>query len=249
MPLLAAAAVTAGAALQSATGFGFALIAAPIVFAVVGPPEAVGLLILLGFVVNLLTLFGERRRPQPLRRETAVLIAWSMPGALAGVAVLRALDPVALQVAVSAGVIATLAVRRAAARQPVPAAEAPRRRPRWAAPAAGFASGGLTTATNTAGPPLLVYLLGRGVDPRQVRDTLTVCFVAQGVLGAAALWLTGTDAVPDAALVALLLPLVAAGQLLGRRAFAHLIRSGRYEPVVTGVLLASVAGGLASVIL
>jgi uncharacterized protein len=239
MPLLAAAAVTAGAALQSATGFGFALIAAPIVFAVVGPPEAVGLLILLGFVVNVLTLFGERRRPRPLRGETAVLIAWSLPGALAGVAVLRALDPVALQIAVSAGVIATLAARRFAAGHHVP---------RWAAPAAGFASGGLTTSTSTAGPPLLVYLLGRGVDPVQVRDTLTVCFVAQGVMGGAALWVTGTDAAPDASLVALLLPLVVAGQLLGRRAFAGLTRSGRYEPVVTGVLLISVAAGLASVL-
>jgi uncharacterized membrane protein YfcA len=239
MPLLAAAAITAGAALQSATGFGFALIAAPIVFAVVGPPEAVGLLILLGFEVNLLTLFTERRRPRPLRGETAVLIAWSLPGALAGVAVLRALDPVAMQVAVSVGVIATLAARRLAAGHHVP---------RWAAPAAGFASGGLTTSTSTAGPPLLVYLLGRGVQPVQVRDTLTVCFVAQGLIGAAALLVTGTDAVPEAALVALLVPVAAAGHLLGRPVFARLMRGGRYEPVVTGVLLVSVAAGLAGAI-
>lgn len=56
MPLVAAAAVAAGAALQSATGFGFSIVAAPIVFAVVDPQEAVGLLILLGSLVNVLTL-------------------------------------------------------------------------------------------------------------------------------------------------------------------------------------------------
>jgi uncharacterized protein len=239
MPLLAAAAVTAGAALQAATGFGFSLIAAPLVFAAVGPPDAVGLLIVLGMEVNLLTLLTERRRPRPLVRESAVLLAWSVPGALAGVAVLRALDPVALQVAVSAGVVATLAARRLATG---------RRTPRWAAPAAGFAAGGLTTSTTTAGPPLLVYLLGRGVEPARVRDTLTVCFAALCVVGALALWVTGTDAVPDAALVVALVPLVAAGHLLGRPVFARLAHGGRYEPVLTAVLVVSVAAGLASAI-
>ncbi|MGH2949863.1 MAG: TSUP family transporter [Solirubrobacteraceae bacterium] len=96
MPLLAAAAVTVGAALQSATGFGFSLIAAPLVFAAVGPPEAVGLLLVLSIEVNLLTLFTERRRPRPLGRDALVMLAWAAPGAVAGVAVLRALDAVAL---------------------------------------------------------------------------------------------------------------------------------------------------------
>ena len=61
MALVAAAAVAAGAALQSATGFGFSIVAAPLVFAVVEPEEAVGLLIVLGSLVNVLTLATERR--------------------------------------------------------------------------------------------------------------------------------------------------------------------------------------------
>src|SRR5689334_5293306 len=55
--LLAAACVTvvAGSLLQSATGFGFSLLAAPLTFAAVDPaPAAVGLLLLLGAEVNLL---------------------------------------------------------------------------------------------------------------------------------------------------------------------------------------------------
>jgi uncharacterized membrane protein YfcA len=240
MPLLAAAAVAVGAALQSATGFGFSLIAAPLVFATVGPPEAVGVMLVLGLEVNFLTLLTERRRPRPLKRATPILLAWSVPGALAGVVVLRALDAVALQIAVSAGVLATLAARRYARSAHVP---------RWAAPAAGFASGALSTSTTTAGPPLLVYLLGRGIEPERVRDTLTACFVGLGVIGAAALLATGeTDAVPDAGLLAWLVPVVAAGHLVGRPVFARLAGRGRYEPVVTGVLLAAVAVGLAGAI-
>ena len=241
MPLVAAAAVAAGAALQSATGFGFSVVAAPILFAVVDPEEAVGLMIALGSLVNVLTLATERRWPRPVWRECVVVLAFALPGAVAGVAVLRALDPLALQVAVSVGVVATLLARRLAGGRSVPA---------WAAPAAGLAAGSLTTSTTTAGPPLVVYLLGRGFAPAQVRDTVPVCFLGLGAVGVIALWLTETSgAVPDAGLVAVLVPVVAAGHLAGRPLFAALERSGRYEAVLTGVLVAAVAGGLATALL
>ena len=235
--LVAAAAVAAGATLQSATGFGFSLVAAPLVFAAVGPEEAVGLLTLLGAQVSLMTLATEGRRPHPAMRECVVLLSAAVPGAVAGVAVLRALDVVALQIAVSLGVIGTLAVRRLATGH----------LPRWAGAPAGLVSGALTTSTTTSGPPLLVFLLGRELTPEQMRDTLPVCFLGLSVIGALALWATGTTAaIPEPWQVAVLVPVTAAGQLLGRRLFARLARSGRFEAVVTGVLLASVLGGLAA---
>src|SRR5262245_50772560 len=90
--VVAGTAVFAGAALQSATGFGFSLVAAPLLFSATEPAQAVGLLTLLGAELNLLTLAGERRRPRPLAPESVLLLAWALPGALAGVAVLRSLD-------------------------------------------------------------------------------------------------------------------------------------------------------------
>ena len=236
MPLVAAAAVAAGAAVQSATGFGFSVVAAPLVFATVEPEQAVGLMIVLGSLVNVLTLATERRRPRPVWRECAVLLAFALPGAVAGVAVLRALDPVALQVAVSVGVLATLAARRLAAN---------RRMPAWGGPLAGVVAGGLTTSTTTAGPPMIVYLMGRELEPAQLRDTMPVCFLGLSVVGVIALAVTGTEgAVPDGWLVVLLLPVVALGHLAGRPLFGALVRSGHYEGVLTGVLVASVIGGL-----
>ncbi len=62
----------------------------------------------------MLTLATEGRRPRPMVRRCAVVLAWAVPAAVAGVAVLRALDAVALQIAVSVGVAATLLVRRRA---------------------------------------------------------------------------------------------------------------------------------------
>ena len=54
--LLAALAALLGAAVQSATGFGFALVLSPALFAVMEPTEAVTALLLLGAVLNVLVL-------------------------------------------------------------------------------------------------------------------------------------------------------------------------------------------------
>ena len=233
--LLAAACVSVllGAALQAATGFGFSLVAAPLVFAALDAEPAVGLLLVLGLEVNLLTLVTEGRRPRPLRRSAEVMLVAAAPGALLGVIVLRALPEVALQLAVTAGVAGTLLARR------VRSAHVP-------AVVAGFAAGALTTTTSTNGPPMLLHLLGRGVRPEQVRDTLTVCFIGLAALGALALFVTGTPALPDGALVAGLLPGVALAHVLGRRGFTHLAAGENYERVLTGVMVVAIVVGLLS---
>ncbi len=237
----AGAAVVAGAALQSATGFGFALVAAPLLFSATDPERAVGLLIVLGAEVNLLTLAGERRRPAPLWPDTAYIVAWALPGALAGVALLRALDAAALQLAVTAGVLASLVVHR---RTRAAEAEGPARVPAWALPAAGLASGALTTSTTTSGPPLVLYLLRRAAAPAQARDTLTASFLGLGAIAVLALAATGTGgAVPQSGWVVGLAPLVALGHLAGRPVFARVAR-GHYDGVLTAVMLVAVGVGL-----
>jgi uncharacterized membrane protein YfcA len=242
----AGVAVAAGAALQSAVGFGFALVAAPLVFAATSPEEAVGLMVLLAVEVNLLTLAAERRRPRPLWGDVLPVLAWALPGALAGVALLRALDALALQLLVTAGVLVALAVQARAARAPV----SDRDPPRWARPAAGLTSGALSTSTTTGGPPLVLLLMGRGVAAARVRDTLTATFLGLGAVSAGALALTGTEgAVPGATALALLVPLTAAGQLAGRPLFHRLARGRRYESVLQAVLLAAVVAGLLTVAL
>lgn len=250
VPLLFLA-VAAGATLQSATGFGFGLLSAPILFAVVDPQPAIGLLALLGMEVNLLTLLTEGRRPRPLTREATILVSCALPGALLGVVVLRTLDAVALQVLLSAGVIVTLVVRHALSTRSavVPVLhDGPRPRPAWSAPVAGLLSGALSTSTSTSGPPLLLHLLGRGARPSVVRDTLTVCFVALGLITPIALLVTRTtDAIPDVGLALALVPAAFVGHLLGRRVFARLAHGPHYELVVTIALLISVAVGLISV--
>ncbi|MGH2839478.1 MAG: TSUP family transporter, partial [Solirubrobacteraceae bacterium] len=84
MTVLAAVAVFLGASLQSATGFGFALVAAPIMFAAFGPQAAVTAGVLLGVEIGLLTLATEGRVPRVLRGDALALVAWSLPGIALG---------------------------------------------------------------------------------------------------------------------------------------------------------------------
>jgi uncharacterized membrane protein YfcA len=232
-------AVLAGAMLQSAIGFGFSLICAPLVFAATTPEQAVGLLMLLGVEVNVLTLVGERRRPRPLVRAVATVLAWALPGLALGVVILRAVDKTTIQIALTIAVFASLAIQRWARRH-----EATRPAAGWAAPAAGVAAGALTTSTTTAGPPLILLLRGRGTSALQIRDTLTACFLGLGLLGAAALAVSDTSAaVPDAGALAVLVPLVVAGHVAGRPVFRRL-SEGAYEPVLTAVLVISAVGAL-----
>ena len=234
----AAVALFLGAALQSATGFGFALVSAPILFALLGPQEAVTTGVLVALALNALTLAGERRRPQLLGREAAGLLAWSVPGIALGAVALAELPERALSALVAVAVLAGVALRVLARR----GEPAPQRRS-WHQPAAGVTGGALSTATSLSGPPLVFYLLERRAPPVQMRDTLAAIFLAQALLGVPALLLTDTFAVADG-LPALLLATLA-GQLLGRRAFGWL-RGERYELAVLLVLVATALVALAT---
>ncbi|MGI9097922.1 MAG: sulfite exporter TauE/SafE family protein [Solirubrobacteraceae bacterium] len=242
MIALAAGAVFLGAALQSATGFGFALVAAPLLFVILGPQEAVTAGVLLGLELNLLTLAGEGRRPRVERGDALALVGWSLPGLVLGALALRELPDHLLSLLVALAVLAGLALRLRARRPGAGAAPTAPPRP-WQTAVAGASSGALATSTSLSGPPLVFYLLARGISPVQVRDTLAAVFVALSLIGTPVLLATGTFAVPAA--VGVLLLAGAVGQLLGRRAFARLV-GDRYENAVLAVLAATALIALAT---
>src|SRR3954466_15618913 len=103
--LLAAAAARLGAAVQSATGFGFALILSPALLAALDPYEAVTALLALGVALNLLVLF-DSGRPGPGRWRGAgpVLVA-AVPGLGLGAAALALLEKPVLQIFVGSVVV------------------------------------------------------------------------------------------------------------------------------------------------
>ena len=231
---IACAGVAAGGLVQSATGFGFALIAAPVVAAALGPVAAVPTVALCSLVVNALTATGEGRRPEVLRRAAWILTLASVPGMALGAVVLAEAPEDVLRVIVAVVVVGSVvAVARAGAIAP----RADRDGDPGGGVVAGLLAGVLATTSGVNGPAMLVHLRRVGASAAQVRDTLAVVFLATGVLTVAALAGAGALTVPSE--IWLIALGAVAGQGLGRLAFRAL--EGHREAATRCVLALSVA--------
>ena len=232
--ILAALAALVGAAVQSASGFGFALVLSPALFAVMEPAEAVTVLLALGAALNVLVLL-ERHDANWSRLPP--LIVPALPGLAVGAVVLAALSQESLQIGVGLAVIAAglwqLRDRAVAARIP--------------ATVAGFLSGVLTTSISISGPPLVLWLEAQQLRPAEFRATLAAAFLALNLAGWAVLGIAG-DATVDVGELLVLLGLVLVGHVLGTVAFRRLDHERFYRVVLALVLVtgaASVVAGLA----
>jgi uncharacterized membrane protein YfcA len=231
---LAALAALAGAAVQSAVGFGFALVLTPALFAVMEPAEAVMAGLLLGAALSAVVVFESR---YVSTHGLARLLLSALPGLAVGALLLSVLSKEPLQVGVGVAVIAAAAwqLRSAAERPRVPAA------------AAGFASGALTTSIGINGPPLVLWLESQRTEPAQFRATLAAAFLVLDVAGAALLASTEGLDVVDLGALGPLLACVLGGYVLGALAFRRLDADRFFTLVLTLVIctgLASVAAGI-----
>jgi uncharacterized protein len=242
--ILVALGVIAGATLQSAMGFGFALMAGPAVFAVTKPAEAITILLALGTALNLLIMAAEKRSSEVRRGETFRILVWAAPGVVGGIFILVALTKPTLQVIVGVCVIVAVAIQARGGR-PEPKEGNP-----VALSAAGLTAGILTTTTATAGPPLVLFLQSTGARPEEFRDTMAAQLLGLNIFGAIALVLAGSRAeLPELWVLAVLLVMVVVGRSAGRILFDrfdhHTFRVAGLALIVVSGLASVVAGVLA----
>ena len=230
---LAAVAAFAGAAVQSASGLGFALVLSPALFAVMEPEEAVTAVLLLGAALCVLVIVESRR---VATFGLGRLLVPAVPGLLVGLVVLAILSKEALQVSVGVAVIAAAAWQlrhRAAVRIP--------------APAAGFLSGVLTTSISVNGPPLALWLESQSVPPPRFRVTLAAAFLILDIAGILLIASREGVDVVDPGRVGPLLACVLVGYAVGAVAFRRL-DAERFSTVMLSLVIctgvASVAAGL-----
>src|SRR4051794_31950433 len=181
-------------------------------------------------------------RPHVRAQGTTTVLAWAVPGFVAGAAIIRSISRPHLQVAVGVVVIAAVLVR---AWHPHVVAPGPRRTA--VRTAAGFSAGLLTTTVSASGPPLALWIDTEGPTPREFRDTLNVLFGVCNLVGAAVLALDGLPHGRTGAITLLLLPGLAGGLVLGRWTAPRLTTSAarRLALAVVGTTgVASVVAGL-----
>ena len=182
MIVLAGAAALVGALVQSATGFGFALVLSPALFAVLDPYEAVTTMLLLGPPLNVLVLLDSGREQVQLARLAPMLLA-AVPGLALGVVALEVLSKPALQVAVGAAVVCRRRAGRLRRRGGAPRRSRGRRARRRRPGRPGFASGALTTSISVSGPPIVLWLEALGLRPAELRASLAASFLALNLAG------------------------------------------------------------------
>lgn len=233
-----------GAAVQSATGFGFALVLSPVLFAVLDPGEAVTVLFVLSALLSLLVLASERRDSHVLRGPVVAALAWSLPGLAGGAVILSVVSKPPLQVAVGVAVVLALLVQSRARR---PMGEARGHDVGWDAAAAGLTTGLLSTTIGVSGPPLLIWLERIGATPDQIRDTLAASFLGLAAPSALALLAVGRLSVGgvSAPVLAALLAAVAGGRAVGRPAFVRFDRE-RFRRAAMAVALLAGVGSIAA---
>jgi uncharacterized membrane protein YfcA len=225
----AAFAAVAGCA-QSLTGFGFALTIVPPLTMVLGPRDAVVVSSLLGVVVSSARLLRTRRH---IAWGTAGrFVSGSLVGLPVGLLVLGSLDERVLQavIAVTVLVFATLLARGVGLELTSPGSDV----------GVGVVSGMCATATGMSGPPLVVVLQSRGVEPDRFRATLAATFVAMGLLSVS-LFASAGRVTGERVLVALAaVPGLAGGFALGEWLFLRVDR-GLFRRLVVAMLFVSAA--------
>jgi hypothetical protein len=210
------------------SGFGFALLAVPLLAAATDARTAVIVASLTSLGLNLTTVARERAH---VRWRTANLVtAAAVFGMPVGLLILVRAPERLLTGLIAAVVLGcTLLVWR----------EARFRAGTGAVGAVGVLVGVLTTSTGTNGPPLVAAFHALGYDPRTFRATLAATFVGTGVIGLAGFLLTGQVGALTLRIAVIALPAVLLGWGLGNRIFARVDRVTFRRIVLVGLVASS----------
>jgi len=224
--------VMAAGFVQASAGFGFALLAVPLLTLVVSPETAVVIAFLHGTCSSLLTAgrhHGHIDRTDARRLSVGAVVAMPL-----GALVLVNASPEVLRILVG------VATCGAAIWMLLPHNRTPRPRSfsTQATVAVGAFSGVLNTAVATNGPPLVVYLRARGLHGDSFRATISAVFTISNVVGLLILLLAGAIHAPAVAAFLLTLGPAFLGWFVGNHAATRL-RTSHFVRMVDVVLLVS----------
>lgn len=178
---LAAAALAAGLA-RGFSGFGSALIFIPVAAMILGPRQAAPLFVVVDAIaVALLTPAAWRIAD---RREVSLLVLGVVIGTPVGTVILISLDALTLRWLICLLILGLLVLIMSGWRfegRPTSAVTV----------AVGMLSGVMNGVAAVGGPPVMAYLLGRGVDPVRIRAVFAVFIAAATTMTGVSLAVAG----------------------------------------------------------
>jgi len=220
--------VLVAAAVQAATGFGFALVSVPLLALTAGPRTAVVASAIAALVMTVTVAVRERDHAQ--WRTAGSLLAAAVLGMPVGLLVLRVASERLITALIGTAVVACAVLVWRGPRVPA-------NRP--AVVGVGVLTGVLSTSTGTSGPPLVAAFQAMRYDPRTFRATLAVVFTGTGVCSLGGFALAGQVSQEAVQLGLVGVPAVLLGWWGGNAVF-HRLEPGRFRRLV---LVALVVGG------
>lgn len=223
------AVATLAALVQNLAGFGFALLAVPLMAVAVDTHETVVICTVLGLLSSSVQAWiGRADTDRPTARRMIWAAFAGMPFGLV-VFILVSDDVLRLLVGACVLVIVVLLARRIDLRHVGPHFDV----------AAGAVSGVLATSVSTNGPPLVFALAARQVEADVFRPTINTVFTASGVVSLAAFAVAGEVSAQSGVAVVWALPGLLLGMWAGVR-LRPLVDGERFRIMV--LVLLAVAG-------
>ncbi|MFM7028748.1 MAG: sulfite exporter TauE/SafE family protein [Chakrabartia sp.] len=232
---IALAVIILGAAIvRGLTGFGFAILAVPLMGLVVPPTDAVLLAILLQTLIG---PFGVSKALDHIDRKLVTSVAlFAMIGTPIGLFVLAATphEMARLMIAgIALACFGTFLIKRAPTPNPAMAHRA----------ATGLAAGFLNGFAAMPGPPVILYFVRSGVTPMAARGSMILVFFAAGIAGTTTAALRGLLTSHLLLVAAAAFPMMLLGNHIGARFFG-IVPERIWRATVVVLLCVATAGAL-----
>ena len=199
--------------IRGLTGYGFALIASPLLASMLAPVDAVKAVIMLQLGSGLIGMAPALRECLP--RPTAMLVAAAVVTTPLGALVLHLIPADTMRLTIAGLTLAALAILLWGRKRPQVHGAG------FAIPF-GLAAGLFGGACAIPGPPVIAYFMTIASDPRTSRASMNVVFVAIGLV-ALATGLAGGLITPLSFIIALVTsPAMVIGTVIGGRLFGHI---------------------------
>ena len=200
--------VAIAACIQRISGFGFSLLATPLLATTLSVRDAVVVLAIVSLPATTATWWQLRDHVD--RAQLRRLVAFAIPGLPVGLGIHRLVTERGMRLVLAGVVIAAIAALATGWRVAVHHAAR-------ADAVSGFFSGVLNMTTGTNGPPLVVNLTSQDVSPDRMRATLSGVFALTGVLGLALFAVDGDIGRAQITLGLIGLPVAVVAQQIGTR--------------------------------
>jgi uncharacterized protein len=223
---LAAAAVFFAGGLRAFVGFGFALAGVPLLALTVGPATAVPMILALE-IISGLQMLPKVRKVADWRAIWLILPA-ALVAAPFGIYLLDVLDADALRLLIALALLGAVALMASGV-------SIPAKVPLPVSLGIGGASGLLAGSTAMAGPPVLLYFIGRAGTPEAARASMFMYFSLTGAITLCVGLVSGIVPYETLLLSLMLSPALFLSNVIGSWAF-HATGDHHYRPIALGLL-------------